>query len=160
SPALMRALSRLAAPGATAATWSVAGSVRNALERTGFLVEKRKGFGNKKEMLAARYRGRENPSGKEPGEKTAIVVGAGIAGAAASERLTARGWHVTVIERHEEPAMEASGNPAGIFHPVVSPDDSVFARLTRASFLYFLQKAQKMKSLRWSQCGVTQLARD
>src|SRR5262249_7560384 len=57
SPALMRALSRLAAPGATAATWSVAGSVRDALERTGFLVEKRKGFGNKKEMLAARYRG-------------------------------------------------------------------------------------------------------
>src|SRR5579871_1772903 len=32
SPALMRALSRLAAPGATAATWSVAAPVRAALE--------------------------------------------------------------------------------------------------------------------------------
>src|SRR5258706_2646279 len=54
SPALMRALSRLAAPGATAATWSVAASVRTALERTGFSVEKRKGFGSKREMLSAR----------------------------------------------------------------------------------------------------------
>jgi len=31
SPAVMRAISRLAAPGATAATWSVAGAVRHAL---------------------------------------------------------------------------------------------------------------------------------
>ncbi|HEX2651686.1 MAG TPA: bifunctional tRNA (5-methylaminomethyl-2-thiouridine)(34)-methyltransferase MnmD/FAD-dependent 5-carboxymethylaminomethyl-2-thiouridine(34) oxidoreductase MnmC [Burkholderiales bacterium] len=160
SPALMRALSRLATPGATAATWSVAASVRAALERTGFVVEKRKGFGNKKEMLLATQGGKESPSTKGPEEKSAIVVGAGIAGAAASERLTSRGWRVTVIERHPKPAMEASGNPVGIFHPVVSPDDSVFARITRASFLYLLQRATKLSSLRWSQCGVVQLPRD
>src|SRR5574342_316327 len=35
SPALMRALSRLAAPQASAATWSVAASVRSALESAG-----------------------------------------------------------------------------------------------------------------------------
>src|SRR6185436_16561576 len=55
TPALMRSLARLAAPGATAATWSVAATVRHALEETGFAVEKRAGFGEKKEMLAARY---------------------------------------------------------------------------------------------------------
>src|SRR5437867_4280000 len=36
----LRAVSRLAAPGATAATWSVAASVRAALEETGFEVRK------------------------------------------------------------------------------------------------------------------------
>src|SRR6266850_7321697 len=52
----LRAVSRLAAPGATAATWSVAASVRAALEETGFEVEKQPGFGFKKEMLCARYK--------------------------------------------------------------------------------------------------------
>ncbi|HXR59093.1 MAG TPA: FAD-dependent 5-carboxymethylaminomethyl-2-thiouridine(34) oxidoreductase MnmC, partial [Burkholderiales bacterium] len=93
-------------------------------------------------------------------DKAAIVVGAGIAGAAASERLVARGWEVTLVERHGKPAMEASGNPAGIFHPVVSPDDSVFARMTRACFLYSISRWTLLEKLRWAQCGVLQLPRD
>jgi len=62
SPALMRSLSRLAAPGATAATWSVAAPVRHALEVAGWEVDKRQGFGHKREMLFARsLRGNEEP---------------------------------------------------------------------------------------------------
>jgi tRNA 5-methylaminomethyl-2-thiouridine biosynthesis bifunctional protein len=157
TPQVMRALSRLAAPGATAATWSVAADVRHALERTGFAVEKRAGFGGKREMLVARIlKGIET---REPRDRKAMVIGAGVAGAAVSERLTARGWDVTVIERHGAPAEEASGNHAGIFHPLLSPDDSVFARLTRASFLFLLQKWPELKELSWSQCGVLQRAR-
>src|SRR6266581_1361309 len=136
SAALLRAVSRLAATGATAATWSVASSVRHALEATGFAVEKWKGFGDKKEMLVARIL--KGNSSVEPKQRRAIVVGAGLAGAAVCERLCARGWEVELIERHAGPAQEASGNHAGAFHPVVTPDDSVFARLTRAGFLYSL----------------------
>jgi tRNA 5-methylaminomethyl-2-thiouridine biosynthesis bifunctional protein len=133
--------------------------VRQSLERTGFEVEKTKGFGSKREMLSCRYTGKTNTKMEEK-NKTAIVIGAGIAGAAASERLTARGWDVTVIERHDKPAMEASGNPAGIFHPVISPDDSVFARITRASYGWLLNHWRALADLRWSQCGVLQLPRD
>jgi len=158
TPALMRSLARLAAPGATVATWSVAASVRHALEETGFAVEKRSGFGDKKEMLVARYGkpGRTLPS---PGERKAVVVGAGLAGAAVCERLCARGWSVTLLERHAGPAREASGNHAGAFHPLVSPDDSVFARVTRAAFLASLQRWPSLEA-RWDACGVLQLARD
>ena len=158
SPQLLRALSRLAAPGATAATWSVASSVRGALEATGFAVEKRKGFGDKKEMLTARNtRGGEIL--KTP-ERKAAVIGAGVAGAAVCERLCARGWEVDLYERRAEPALEASGNHAGTFHPIVTPDDSVFARLTRAAFLFSLSQFRKSSSIRWDPCGVLQLARD
>jgi tRNA 5-methylaminomethyl-2-thiouridine biosynthesis bifunctional protein len=156
SPQVMRALARLAAPGATAATWSVAASVRAALEATGFAIEKRQGYGEKKEMLVARYlKGTPAPAPK----RSATVVGAGLAGAAVCERLCARGWEVDLYERHAEPAQEASGNHAGTFHPIVTPDDSVFARLTRAAFLY---SAARFKALnpRWDPCGVLQLARD
>ena len=159
SPAVLRAISRLAAPGATAATWSVAGAVRHALEETGFAVEKRPGFGNKKEMLVARNT-RPGKVREAPTERRAVVVGAGLAGAAVCERLCARGWEVELYERHAEPAHEASGNHAGTFHPIVTPDDSVFARLTRAAYLYSLAHWGRLDNLRWDPCGVLQLARD
>jgi tRNA 5-methylaminomethyl-2-thiouridine biosynthesis bifunctional protein len=158
TPALMRSLARLAAPDATAATWSVAAAVRHALEETGFVVEKRPGFGEKKEMLAARY-GKNGRAVSSPQNRTATVVGAGLAGAAVCERLCARGWSVTLLERHAGPAREASGNHAGAFHPLVSPDDSVFARVTRAAFLASLQRWPGLGA-RWDPCGVLQLARD
>ena len=155
---VMRALSRLAAPDATVATWSVAAQVRGALEQTGFAVEKRAGFGHKKEMLVARNTRQKKEFGQE--KKSALVVGAGLAGAAVCERLCARGWEVELVERHARPAEEASGNPAGAFHPVVTPDDSIFARLTRAGFLASLSHWKRFGELRWDQCGLLQLARD
>jgi tRNA 5-methylaminomethyl-2-thiouridine biosynthesis bifunctional protein len=158
TPQVLRSISRLAAPGATAATWSVAGPVRHALEQTGFAVEKRPGFGGKREMLVARNT-RAGTGASLPTRKAA-VIGAGMAGAAICERLCARGWEVDLYERHDAPAREASGNHAGTFHPIVTPDDSVFARLTRAAFLFSLSYWSRLTSIRWDPCGVLQLARD
>ena len=158
SHALLRAVSRLAGPGATAATWSVAAPVRAALESAGFAVEKSAGFGSKREMLLARYIRKAN-SVSTPG-RNAVVIGAGLAGAAICERLCARGWQVRLMERHAIPAQEASGNHAGSFHPLVTPDDSVFARLTRAAFSNCLKRWPLLENLRWDRCGVLQLARD
>jgi tRNA 5-methylaminomethyl-2-thiouridine biosynthesis bifunctional protein len=157
SPQTLRAVSRLAAPGATAATWSVAGSVRAALEQTGFEVEKRAGFASKKEMLVAKKKGIPEDA---KANRHAVVVGAGMAGAAICERLCSRGWEVTLFERHSGPAQEASGNLAGAFHPVVTPDDSVFARLSRAAFLLSLRQFSSLGKLRWDPCGALQLARN
>src|SRR5205814_9339457 len=63
-------------------------------------------------------------------------------------------------DRQAEPAQEASGNHAGTFHPIVTPDDSVFARLTRAGFLYWLRQWQRLSGVRYDRCGVLQLARN
>ena len=157
---VMRAVSRLAAPEATIATWSVAACVRDALHSTGFAVEKRAGFGGKREMLSGRNIRRAEPALAPPyPEKKAAVIGAGLAGAAVCERLCARGWEVELYERHAEPAQGASGNHAGAFHPVVTPDDSVFARITRAGFLYGAARCKELAGVRWDPCGVLQLAR-
>jgi len=51
SPDVCAQLARLGAPGATLATWSVAGSVRRAVQSAGFSVEKRLGFAGKRQML-------------------------------------------------------------------------------------------------------------
>ena len=158
TPAAFRALSRLAAPGATAATWSIDRAVQHALEETGFAVEKRPGFGAKREMLVARNI--RNAETFQPPEKKAAVIGAGLAGAAVCERLCALGWEVDLYERQAAPAQEASGNHAGAFHPIVTSDDSVFARLTRAGFLSAISSFRRLERLRWDPCGVLQLARD
>ncbi len=157
---LLRHLGRLAAPGATLATWSVAAPVRAALQAAGFSVQKREGFGKKREMLKGTLVPRKKTTSKENPVRSAIVIGAGVAGAAVSERLASRGWQVTLIERHGAAAAEASGNPAGVFHPIVSPDDSLFARFTRAAFLFLLNHWTKLDGLEWARCGVLQIARD
>ena len=53
SPALLQQIARLSAPGARAATFTVAGDVRRGLESAGFAVEKKSGFGKKRERLEA-----------------------------------------------------------------------------------------------------------
>jgi len=96
--------------------------------------------------------------------RTAIVIGAGLAGAAASERLAARGWTVLLIERHAAPAQAASGNVAGIFMPQLASDDNRAARLSRAAFLFALRLWAQLGGVGvafpGAVCGVLQLARD
>ena len=169
SAAVMKALARLARPGATAATYATARAVRDALAGAGFVAELRPGFGRKRQMLVARYAPPRPPRATAAApprwsERRAIVIGAGLAGAAVCERLAARGWAVELIERHPAPAAEASGMPAGTFHPQVSRDDSILSRLTRAGFLYALGNWRALESsghrFAWAQCGVMQIARD
>jgi tRNA 5-methylaminomethyl-2-thiouridine biosynthesis bifunctional protein len=156
---VLRRLARLAAPEATLATWSVAAPVRAALEAAGFAIEKCKGFGTKKEMLRGSLIPRRKTILERIPLRSAIVIGAGIAGAAVCERLAARGWGVTLLER--QAALPAGpGRHAGVFHPVVTRDDSLFARLTRAAFLHSLSHWQGLEGLDWERCGVLQLARD
>lgn len=161
SQPVMRQLARLAAPGAIAATWSVASVVREGLREAGFVAGKRRGFARKSEMLVAQLAPRRvarEPAA--PAGRRALVIGAGVAGAAACERLAARDWEITLLERHPVTAAEASGNHAGAFHPVLTPDDSLFARLTRAAYLHALRQWRALEGLSWRQCGLLQLARD
>lgn len=156
-PRLMRSIARLAAPNATLATYTAARSVADALAAAGFAMEKRSGFAAKREMLAGRYAPHwpmrmlwRKPAHRE---QSAIIVGAGLAGAAVAARLAARGWRLDVVERNASPAREASGMLAGVLQPHISYDDAILSRLSRAGFLY----ARRACGDR-SACGVLQLA--
>jgi tRNA 5-methylaminomethyl-2-thiouridine biosynthesis bifunctional protein len=162
SEALFSQLARLAAPGATCATYTVAGEVRRGLAEAGFAVEKRPGFGRKREMLSGRYSGNAATLCAPPDR--AVIIGAGIAGTLCAERLAAQGWQVDMVERRDAPARETSGNPAGVLQPVPSADWNRLSRATLAGFHYALRRLQEFAErgpgLVWQQSGVLRLARD
>ncbi len=161
SDELFAQLGRLAAPDATFATYSAAGKVSRGMAAAGFAVEKRPGFGRKREMLCGRFGGTGQADVAR--ERRALVIGAGIAGCLVSERLAARGWAVDLIERRDGLARETSGNPAGVLQPVPSADGNRLSRLTLAGFHFALRRLQDFSSdpkLIWQQCGVLRLARD
>ena len=136
SPEVMAAVAARSAPGAKAATFTVAGAVRRGLQAAGFEVEKRPGFGRKRERLAAWLPGAA-PTQVRP---SVAVVGAGIAGASAARALRALGLEPVVFEAEVQGAG-ASGNPAGLVTPRLDaglgPVAELGARtLARARSLY------------------------
>lgn len=160
SPHFCKGLARLTAPGATLATWSVAGHVRQALKDAEFDVEKRPGYSNKRQMLVGRFRSRRPDRHVAPTERRAIVIGAGIAGSTTAYALAAAGWQVTVLEQAGEPGQGASSNLAGMLRPLPSADDNRLSRLTRAGFLATRTLLAGLPEARWSPCGVLHLARE
>ncbi|HNU10134.1 MAG TPA: FAD-dependent 5-carboxymethylaminomethyl-2-thiouridine(34) oxidoreductase MnmC [Rubrivivax sp.] len=147
-PRVLKALGRRAAPGATAATWSVARSVRDGLASAGFVCERVAGPGAKRQTLRAHHAPRHRsspvtPQSAPPGlarppspPRRAIVVGAGLAGASCAAALAALGWEVTVIERRAVQPDAGQARLAGIFHATVHAAENPHARLLRAGALY------------------------
>ena len=77
-------------------------------------------------------------------DRRAIVIGAGLAGAAAAYSLAIRGWQVEVIDQHAQTGGGASGLPAGIFATHVSPDNNVLSRITRDGVRATTQRAASL----------------
>ncbi|MCU0868548.1 MAG: bifunctional tRNA (5-methylaminomethyl-2-thiouridine)(34)-methyltransferase MnmD/FAD-dependent 5-carboxymethylaminomethyl-2-thiouridine(34) oxidoreductase MnmC [Burkholderiales bacterium] len=165
-------VSRLSRVGTTCATWCVAGDVRRGLATAGFEVERLPGFGRKRERLRGICR---QPAAAAPmlpwrrapvparAPRTAVVVGAGIAGATCAHALAQAGLAVRVLERAPRPATGASGHAVAALHIRPSAHATALTRLAVAGL------ATTWRSLRtqlpddgvaWSSCGLLALATD
>jgi tRNA 5-methylaminomethyl-2-thiouridine biosynthesis bifunctional protein len=119
NPAMWRSevldlVARRSAPGARLATYTVAGEVRRDLAAAGFAVERRPGFGAKRQRLEARLAPAvDGPPSPPP---RVAVVGAGIAGAALARAFAALGVEAQVFEA-VGPGAGASGGPAALVAP-------------------------------------------
>jgi len=89
-----------------------------------------------------------------------VVVGAGLAGAAAAEALARRGWQVHVIDAASQPAAGASALPVGLLLPHVSRDDNPRSKLSRAGVRLTLQAARRLLTdgTDYSASGVAELS--
>lgn len=129
-PEVLAAVGQLSAPGARLASFTVAGSVRRGLAEAGFELAKRPGFGAKRERLEG---WRPGPAPAPSGPRRALVIGAGIAGAALARAYGRRGFVCTVIDATGAGAG-ASGNPAALVTPRLDAGLGPTAELHAAAF--------------------------
>ena len=162
----LRLLKRLAAPGATVATWATHSAVLDGLRSAGFTLQQAAGAasaagaagtaggaagitagisaGITVGQFAPRFSappppGRRPLAGLAAGGNQVAVVGAGLAGAAVARALAAQGISVLVVDRQPGCAHETSGNTGGLFHGVVHGHDGHHARWLRAAALHTQQ---------------------
>jgi tRNA 5-methylaminomethyl-2-thiouridine biosynthesis bifunctional protein len=97
------------------------------------------------------------------GPREALVIGAGLAGASTAASLAARGWAVTLVDRHRTLAAEASGNPVGALYARLSPHGTALTELATAGLEYTARHLPVLgleRGVDFAPCGVLQLAYD
>lgn len=119
--ALYTQISRCSVAGARLATFTAAGAVKRGLTAAGFVVEKKAGYGRKREMITAHLPAKEilpsKVSQKDVAKalpKSALIIGGGIAGASLAHALHGRGISATILEAGPNLADKASGNPVAL----------------------------------------------
>lgn len=179
---LMQLLASASDESTTLSTYSVAGKVRSALKNAGFEVNKIEGFGRKRHSLFAtistienvlsekEQREKETPQHREtpwlilPAPrfkgKSAVVIGAGLAGCSTAHSLARRGWRVTVVDAQAKPASDASGNSQMALRCRLFNAPSPEAQFFLHAYLFALRQFTQLHrhgDLAWNPCSVLQL---
>ena len=169
TPELFAELARRSHPSTTLGTFTSTGYVRRRLNEAGFKMKRVPGLGKKWEVLKGAFIGSaaapEKPWFARPaqpkGERSALVIGAGLAGCATAASLAQRGWQVTLLERHPAIAQEASGNPQGVLYLKLSAHHTTLSRLIVSGYGHTRRLLERLKKHQdWDNCGVLQLAFD
>ncbi|QLG92185.1 bifunctional tRNA (5-methylaminomethyl-2-thiouridine)(34)-methyltransferase MnmD/FAD-dependent 5-carboxymethylaminomethyl-2-thiouridine(34) oxidoreductase MnmC [Pseudomonas yamanorum] len=169
---LFAELARLAAPGSTISTFTSTGWVRRLLNGAGFKMKRTPGIGHKWEILRGEFLGwpAETPApavakpwfARPPvfnGERRALVIGGGLAGCASAASLATRGWQISLLERHDGLAQEASGNPQGVLYLKLSAHGTALSQMIVSGFGHTRRLLEHLqRGVDWDGCGVLQLA--
>lgn len=163
---ILRSVARLSRPGTTLSSYSVTGRVVRALRELDFIVEKRKGFGSKRQMLFACKQGsseRGGPKKVQPDRaRQAVVIGAGLAGATTARALAERGVPVTVLEQASDIAQGASGNSQAVVQMRLNKQAGTHWQFHLHSYLFALRYYADLAGISdnvidWHDCGVLTL---
>ncbi|MCD6076526.1 MAG: hypothetical protein K0R89_464 [Ramlibacter sp.] len=146
----VKAVTRLCVRGAVLTSMAMTESLAHVLRTCGWQVEDRTGRYDPAWPMKALDHDHVTVAGE------AVVVGAGLAGAAAAASLARRGWQVRVLDAAAAPARGASSLPAGLLAPHQSPDDNLLSRLSRAGVRLTLEQARQglARGLEWGDTGV------
>jgi tRNA 5-methylaminomethyl-2-thiouridine biosynthesis bifunctional protein len=84
------------------------------------------------------------PSQQVPEQAHALVIGAGLAGAALCASLTRRGWRVDLLDQHAGPAQGASALPVGLLSAHVTAQETVLSELSRMGMALHMRELQAL----------------
>jgi tRNA 5-methylaminomethyl-2-thiouridine biosynthesis bifunctional protein len=89
----------------------------------------------------------------------AMIIGGGFAGAGVAHAMALRGWSVTVLEATEGEHGPHRGHLAAALTPMLTRDDDVRARLSRAGTLRAHHRWGHLSAEAFDSCGALQLLR-
>ena len=171
--ALFSQMARLSKNEATLSTFTAAGIVKRGLVAAGFEIEKRKGYGRKRDMISGRYPRNHNHALSSPPhyryhaprltkDSHVVIVGGGLAAAACALALGRREINTTVLIADSKVASGASGNPQGGFYPQLHAQASHASQIQAHTFFYASQiyrwLVRLSPDIAHAFCGVLQLA--
>lgn len=138
TPELMRRLAHLTCDSGSFSTYTAAGHVRRSLMAAGFKLEKRAGFGRKREMLTGRLDRNSAPEKwlqwpkNKPSQKRSIaIIGDGLAGLTLAAELSTQAASVTLFGK----GSGCSGKiPAMLVRPYAEKKTSISHRLYACAF--------------------------
>ena len=171
-PSLFLTMATKSANEATYATFTAARMVREGLNSAGFTINRHPGYGAKREMISGQFLPEllsEKMSMSETSpwfrprkhnnrEKSAIVIGGGLAGTSVAYALATRGWQVEIIEQHDQLASEASGNVRGMLYAKLSPNNTPLSQFVLDGYHHTLGLLETLRVKEWNPCGLIQLA--
>lgn len=168
TPQLFSAVAQLTRQSGSFATITSAGFVQRGLRDAGFSVTRRKGFGEKREMLVGSLNDPINITVTAPwyyrpaavGEDIAII-GGGIASAILAVALLRRNKRVTLYCADDAPARGASGNQQAALYPLLNYHDATLNSFFSTAFTFARRYYGALpSSFEHQWCGVTQLGWD
>lgn len=97
-----------------------------------------------------------------PPKRHALVIGAGLAGAAVCAALARRGWRLTLVDAAGGPAQGASALPVGMLSPHVTRAPTPMSRLSALGVTTTLAELQRLvpPGQGWQACEVDNLGHD
>jgi tRNA 5-methylaminomethyl-2-thiouridine biosynthesis bifunctional protein len=160
SDSLFKEISNYSNHGAKLATFTAAGFVRRALEDEGFKVEKKSGFGKKRERITASLNAVKTKIKPTKTPQSIAIIGAGVAGCMLAHKLKKRGLDVTLIDKHAKPAQETSANPAALISPKLALGSDPYDRLLSHSYLEAIRYYHNLSDIWLSPKGLLSMAKD
>ena len=94
--------------------------------------------------------------------RSALVIGAGLAGAAVCAALARRGWSTTLLDAGSGPAQAASALPVGMLSPHVTKAPTALSRLSALGVADTRAELERLLPLGhgWQTCEVDNLGHD
>lgn len=155
---LFAEMARMSHEETTFATFTAAGFVKRGLQTAGFDVQKRKGFGPKRDMLAGRY-AQERKKKVVGLPKRVVIHGAGLAGCSAAYVLRQYGFDPVLYDPNSI-ASGASGNRIGLINPRFTAFRSPESDFYTAAFAQTVRTFSKKEGIDYTRCGTLHLVTD
>lgn len=125
--------------GGTFATYSTSAKIKEGATSSGFKIEKRPGFSQKREMLVGQRlvaNMHTSDSSHYSRVKKIAIIGGGLAGATLAYSLSKREAQVSLFEKQGSLFSGASGNERGVIMPQLSSKPDAQCRVFLAGFLH------------------------